>query len=277
MSADAQSTIGKERRLNYALQVPSRDDFVTLLTAELPPRPEYFQDEVAHNRAGAADVDRLETVRSLTPKDVIALQAAGAVVLDTRPSDKFGAAHIPGSINVGLRGQFASWAARLLGVNRDIVLVAEDDAGIAESRLRLARVGIEKIAGALSGGMQEWADAEMPFASIPQLSAREADLELANGAITLVDVREMNERTSRGVVPGSVSIPLQTLKTRANELNRENPVLVMCQGGYRSSIGASLLKSVGFADVANVVGGFDAWSIAFPEVAQGGTAVCTAR
>lgn len=273
MSADASSTIGKESRLNYALQPATKEEFVSLLTAELPPRPEYFQDEVARNRAGAVGVDELESVRGLTPDEVIALQAAGGVVLDTRPSDQFGAAHVPGSVHIGLRGQFASWAARLLGLHRTMVLVGEDDAAVEESRVRLARVGIETIAGALAGGILAWVDAGKPVDSVAQVSARDAARELQDG-VALVDVREAHERSARGAVPGGGWIPLLELAPRAKELDRARPVMVMCQGGYRSSIGASLLKAAGFSEVINVVGGFDAWAIAFPEV--GKSTVCSA-
>lgn len=268
MSSDSNSTIGKERKLNYALQPATKEEFVRLLTAEMPPKPEYFQDEVARNRAGAAPVEDLGAVRGLTPDEVEASRAAGAVVLDTRPAEKFGAAHVPGSIHIGLRGQFASWAARLLGLDREIVLVAEDDAGVDEAHVRLARVGMERVAGALSGGILAWDEAGKPVDSVEQTLVRDAAQRLDEGAVTLLDVREANERKTRGFVPGSVWIPLPSLRERIHELDGKQTLLVMCQGGYRSSIAASILQAAGFRSVENVVGGFDAWSIAFPQVAQ---------
>jgi hydroxyacylglutathione hydrolase len=267
MSSDSSSTIARERRLNYALQPKDREEFVTLLTAEMPPRPEYFQDEVARNRAGATALEQLPGVAALTPDQVAELQAAGAVVLDTRPADQFGAAHVPGSIHIGLSGQFASWAARLLGVDVRIVLVAEDAAAVEQSQMRLARVGIEKIAGALAGGILAWVDAGKPIRSVDQVSARDLAEWLAAGygSATLVDVREKSERAIHGMVPNSISIPLPELQKRAGEIDPSRPVIVLCQGGYRSSIATSLLEAAGVAQLANIVGGFDAWKLRAPE------------
>lgn len=266
MSSEASSTIGKERALNYALQPKTREEFVQLLTAEMPPRPEYFQDEVARNREGARALDALAPLRQMRPAEVAEAQAAGAVVLDTRTSDQFGAAHVPGAMHIALRGQFASWAARLLGLEHEIVLVGEDDAALDEARTRLARVGIEKVVGALAGGMLAWVDAGMPVKETAQVPVRDAAREIGDASFTLLDVREANERESRGTVDGAVWIPLAGLHARLKELDRGKTVLAMCQGGYRSSIATSILDAAGFERVANVVGGFDAWASAFPEV-----------
>jgi hydroxyacylglutathione hydrolase len=265
MSSDSSSTIGKERRLNYALQAKSRDEFVSLLTAEMPARPEYFQSEVARNRTGAVALEQLPAVSRLEPDAVTRLQTAGAVVLDTRPAEQFGAAHVPGSIHIALSGQFASWAARLLGIDATIVLVAENDAAVEEAQIRLARVGIEKIAGSLSGGILAWIEADKPIQSVDQVSVHSLAEWLKHpGSTTLLDVREKTERESNRFIPGSVWIPLPELQRRVNELNRNSTVLVHCRSGYRSSIASSLLQAAGFSDVGNIVGGYDAWSLLFP-------------
>jgi hydroxyacylglutathione hydrolase len=263
MSSDSSSTIGKERRFNYALQPSSREQFVSLLTAEMPPRPGYFQNEVAQNRAGAASLEELPPVRALQPDEVVALQSSGAVVLDTRPPEKFGASHLPGSINIALSGQFASWVARLLGTETTLVLVGEDNAAQDEARIRLARVGIEKVAGSLAGGILAWVDAGKTTHFIDQISALDAAqfLESNPATTTLLDVRETAERASASFIPGSISIPLPELENRLNELDREKTVLVHCQGGYRSAIAASMLDSAGFPKVANMVGGYSAWML----------------
>jgi glyoxylase-like metal-dependent hydrolase (beta-lactamase superfamily II) len=274
MSSESSSTIGGERKLNYALQPKTRDEFVQLLTAEMPPRPEYFQTEVARNREGAPALDALPRLRQMTSAEVQGAQAAGAVVLDTRTAGEFGAAHVPGAVHIGLRGQFASWAARLLGLTRQIVLVAEDDTAGEEARMRLARVGIENVIGSLAGGMMAWADAGLQHGEIAQVPVRDAAREIAHPAVTLLDVREGNEREIRGAVAGSQWIPLGSLQARLGELDPAKTVLVMCQGGYRSSIAASLLQAKDFAYVGNVVGGFDAWATAFPEAAK--SQVCSA-
>jgi hydroxyacylglutathione hydrolase len=255
MSADSSSTIGRERRTNYALLARSREQFVELLTGDLPPRPTYFNDEVALNRSGATALEDLPPVPTLTPDQVAALQAEGAIVLDTRPTTDFAAAHIPGAINVALSGQFASWAARVLGVGARVVLVAEDDATIHESRLRLARVGLEDVAGALT--IYSWIAAAKPIQSLDQLSA--TDLDDWQGAV--LDVRETSEH-SVGTIPGAISIPLPNLRSRLSELNPATPILVHCKGGYRSSCAASILQAGGFAAVVNLTGGYDAWQLA---------------
>ncbi len=266
MSADASSTIGRERRLNYALQPISREQFVDLLTADLPPRPAYFQDEVARNRSGAAPLEELPPLSELPASQAAALQARGAIVLDTRPTMQFAAAHVPGSMHIPLSGQFASWAARLLGIEGvSVILVAEDEASLQESRLRLARVGIENVAGSIAGGIYGWIQAGLAVQSTDLISVRELEEWLRSGRerTTLIDVRERSERLA-GYLPGSVSIPLQELQGRLDEIDRDTTVLVHCKSGYRSSIAIGILQSAGFAKVADVTGGYDAWSLTFP-------------
>lgn len=264
MSDDASSTIARERRTNYALQPMTSDEFVHLLTGDLPPRPAYFQDEVARNRAGAAPLEELPPVSELTADGVAEAQAAGAIVLDTRPWAKFAAAHIPGSINIALAGQFASWAARLLGIEgAPVVLVAEDAAAVAEARMRLARVGLESVAGALGGGIMSWIDAGRPVESIDQIPAAEVSEWLASGGEkkTLLDVREPAER-AHGAIPGSISLSLPELRAHLGELDPAASTAVHCMGGYRSAIAASMLQAAGFKDVINVTGGYNAWALA---------------
>jgi len=269
MSSDDSSTIGKERRLNYALQPRDRDQFVSLLTAEMPPRPGYFQLEVARNRAGALPIEKLEPLRGLTPDQLRDLQAKGATILDTRPTLKFAAAHIPGSINIGLSGQFASWAARILGIESGVVLVAEDDAAVEESRVRLARVGLENVVGYLANGILGWDSEGMPTQSFDQISVQDLAEALSSDSNdwTVLDVRETSERSLAGSIPGSVSIPLPDLTARIGEICPESNVAVHCKGGYRSAIAASLLQAAGVSRVSNIVGGYDAWILTFPSTA----------
>lgn len=259
MSGDASSTIERERRTNYALQPMSRDDFVLLLTGDLPPRPAYFSDEVERNRSGAPPLEELPPLRELSPAEAADLQHAGAIVLDTRPWAQFAAAHVPGSINIALAGQFASWAARILGIGgAPVVLLAEDPAAVQESRLRLARVGLEDVAGSIAGGIMAWIDAGREVQTLDPLAAWELD-EWRQSKLVL-DVRETHER-SEGFIPGSISIPLPELAQRLGELDRRAGIAVHCRGGYRSAIASSLLQAAGFEHVVNVTGGFDAWEL----------------
>jgi glyoxylase-like metal-dependent hydrolase (beta-lactamase superfamily II)/rhodanese-related sulfurtransferase len=268
MSSEAQSTIGRERADNYALQAKTREQFVDLLTSELPARPAYFADEVERNRSGARPLADWQPLPELSADEVETLQAdPNVVVLDTRPAVQFGAAHVPGAVNIGLSGQFASWAARLLGLQTPVVLVAEDENSVNESRMRLARVGIENLRGSLAGGLPGWIKAGKPVSSLMQVSVQElAEWRRERPAeMTLLDVREAGEYRA-GRMEGSVHIPLGQLVPRMEELSRNGMLFVHCKGGYRSSAAASLLLRGGFTQVGNVTGGYDAWQTAFPGV-----------
>jgi hydroxyacylglutathione hydrolase len=173
MSSERSSTIGHERRTNYALQAASPADFVHLLTADLPPRPEYFGRDVELNRHGAVPLEALPHLAPLAPAQVRALQSEGAVVLDTRSAMDFAAAHIPGSVHIALAGQYASWAARLFGLDRRLILLAGDPESLHESQLRLARVGMENVCGSVENGIAGWSAAGGELDYIPQISATE--------------------------------------------------------------------------------------------------------
>jgi hydroxyacylglutathione hydrolase len=269
MSSDAFSTIGSERRSNYALQARSVDEFVRLLTDSLPARPEYFARDVELNRQGAAPLDALPQLAALTPSEVLRLQAEGAIVLDTRPAMEFAVAHVPGAIHIALGGQYASWAARLLGLDQRFIVCAEDEERVRESQLRLARVGIENVVGYLADGIVGWIRGGHEADYIPQVGAVELRELLAAepDGVIVVDVREPSE-TDAAAIPGSLRIPLGQIAARAGEIDRGKLVVVHCKGGYRSSIATSLLRRAGVRNLANLTGGFDAWR-AVPAAACG--------
>jgi glyoxylase-like metal-dependent hydrolase (beta-lactamase superfamily II)/rhodanese-related sulfurtransferase len=264
MSSDASSTIGHERATNYALQAKDREQFIELITSDLPPKPTYFLDEVALNRSGAMGLHDLPPIPDLTPDETLALQQQGAVLLDVRPVMQFAAAHIPGSIHVALSGQFASWAARVLGVDARIVLIAEDDDGAREARLRLARVGMEQVVGSLGGSVYRWMEDGKPVQALTQIAAIDLSrwFEQGEGKV-IVDVRD-NAEYATGHIPGSVLIPLAELQARLGEIPTTTSVVVHCQSGYRSSCAASLLLANGFNDVVNLTGGYEAWRLSHP-------------
>lgn len=145
MSTERSSTIGKERRTNYALRANTREEFISLLTDVMPPRPEYFLRDVELNRQGASALDQIAPPVAVSAAEVRHLQGEGAIVLDRRPVTEFAAGHVPGSIQIGLSGQYASWAARIIGLDSRIILVGEDLQHLQESQMRLARVGIENV------------------------------------------------------------------------------------------------------------------------------------
>jgi hydroxyacylglutathione hydrolase len=177
-------------------------------------------------------------------------------VLDTRPATEFGGAHIPGAVHIGLSGQFASWAGRLVGLASKIILVTEDHDTMLEARMRLARVGMENVVGFVDGGMGGWFRAGMPVSEVPQITVQDLQRELEH--VQLVDVRMPGE-WEQGHIEGARSKPLPKLTTMLDDLDRAQPVAVHCKSGYRSSIATSLLQRAGFSQVMNVIGGFDAW------------------
>ncbi len=260
MGSERSSTIGKERRTNYALQARTRDEFIHLLTDSLPPRPEYFGREVELNRQGAEPLDNLPHPVPVRAPEVFRLQQEGAIVLDTRPAMQFAVAHVPGSMHIALSGQFASWTARIVGLDKRIILVGEDADHLRESQLRLARVGIENVHAYLEDGIIGWIQGGYELDYIPQISVQEFAelLEAEKGRIAVLDVREPGE-VEAGVMENSVRIPLGQLAARTGELDREKLLVVHCKGGYRSSIATSILRRAGFRDIANLTGGFDAW------------------
>ena len=269
ISPERYSTIGEQRTFNYALQLMSRDEFVRLLTAELPARPEYFLRAAQVNLAGAPALAELPPLTALKPNEIESQQAAGAVVLDTRPPAQFGAGHVPGSIQIGLSGQYATWAGTLLGLDVPILLVAEDPERLKESRMRLARVGIEKVVGYLAGGVLAWEQAGLELKQVPQISVLNLYQLLCDQPheVQVVDVRQPRE-WEVGHIEQAMLLPLDKFPSptvtadRAGALtglDLRKPIAVHCRSGYRSSIATSLLARAGYQSVMNVVGGFDAW------------------
>src|SRR5713226_1586799 len=260
ISRERRSTIGKERQFHYALQPMSREEFVHRLTAELPDRPGYFALDAEINRAGAEPLAELPPLAALTPEQVERRQAAGAVVLDTRPAPQYGAGHVPGSMHIALSGQYASWAGTLVGLDTPIILVAEDPERLAESRMRLARVGVEKIVGCLDGGVLAWERSGRLLNQTPQVSVLDLYEQLSrrSNEIHLVDVRRKVEWEAGHIAQAALK-PLSQLARLTGDLDPAKPVFLHCKGGYRSSIATSLLERAGFRSIVNVVGGFDAW------------------
>lgn len=258
MSTDRSSTIGLQKAANYALRAPDRDSFVRILTADLPDRPDYFLRDAEMNRAGAAALDDLPPLDALAPGEFASQVEAGMLVLDTRPANKFLASHIPGSLHIGLGGQFATWAGALLGVDTLLLLVADDEETLKETRLRLARVGLEGARGYLAGGILAWQEAGLPLRQIREISADE--LRQRMGVFTVLDVRRQAEWDA-GHVDASVHIPLDQLLKRRGEIPSDRPVAVICQGGYRSAIAVSILASDEKLNLVNTEGGFSAFQL----------------
>jgi len=258
MRAERSSTLGTERLTNYALQIKSRDDFVRQLTSNLPARPDYFLQDAQINREGAPALSDLPTLAPLSASQVKSSLDEGGLVLDVRPSDQFAAGHVPGSINIALSGQFASWAGTLLGLSSRPVLIAESAEQLSEARTRLARVGIENLKGYLDGGIAGWRQAGFPLAKTPQITVQDLRQRLGSRPLRVLDVRREPEWQA-GHIEDAVWWPLDNFKISPPEIDRDGAIAVHCKSGYRSMIACGLLQRAGFSNVVNVIGGFDAW------------------
>jgi glyoxylase-like metal-dependent hydrolase (beta-lactamase superfamily II)/rhodanese-related sulfurtransferase len=263
LSKETFSTIGDQRRSNYALQPMDKASFVSLVTADQPEAPPYFTYDAVLNSKERPTLD--ETVaRELTPLTLdrfLALREVGAQVLDTRDPGDFAAAHLAGSINVGLGGQFATWAGTVLDRERPIVVIA-DPGREEESLMRLGRIGFDQVVGYLRDGLVSLQAHPELTSTVERVSAQVAAERLAGGGAPLVvDVRTPHEYAAKHIA-GSLNVPLAQLLDRIGKLPADRPVLVHCAGGYRSSIATGLLQGHGFKDVSELAGGLAAWESA---------------
>lgn len=257
MRAERSSTIGTERLTNYALQIKDRDEFIHQMTSNLPARPDYFLEDAAINRAGATALADLPDLTPIPAGELKTRIAQGDIALDVRSTDDFAAGHVPGSINIALSGQFASWAGAVLGLSAPPVLIAATEEQISEARMRLARVGIENLGGYLSGGTDAWQQTGFGLAKMPQMTVAELRQHLDSRDVQLLDVRRQGEWDA-GHIDGADWYPLDRFKAALPALDDNTPTAVQCAGGYRSMIAASLLQRAGH-NVVNVIGGYDAW------------------
>ena len=258
MRAERFSTLGTERLTNYALQIKDRNEFIRQLTTNLPARPEYFLQDAQINRQGAPSLAGLPPLKALAPAELKTQMEQDAFALDVRPSEEFAAAHVPGSVNIALSGQFASWAGIVLGAGSRPVLIADTPEQYSEARLRLTRVGIEDPQGFLEGGVQAWKQAGFAVAALQQMSPEELLQKLGDGQINVLDVRRESEWQA-GHIAGANWWPLDNFRVSAPEVDPALPVAVHCQSGYRSVIACSLLQRAGLENVFDVSGGFAAW------------------
>jgi hydroxyacylglutathione hydrolase len=263
LSKETVSTLGEQRRTNYALQPMSKADFIQVVTADQPDAPAYFTYDAVLNSQERPTLDQAlkREMQPLTPESVLELQASGAQILDTRDSVEFAATHLKGSINIGLGGQYATWAGTVLAREHPIVIIA-DPGRENEAAVRLGRIGFDHVAGFLNDGMRSLADRPDLTIKTERLSAPFAAELLASAQPPLViDVRSQREREQKNIA-GSMSIPLNHLAEKTDSLPRDRDLLVYCAGGYRSSIGASLLQRAGFEKVSEIAGGIAGWEAA---------------
>ncbi|HEY1842278.1 MAG TPA: MBL fold metallo-hydrolase [Mycobacterium sp.] len=257
ISSDTSSTIGDQRRDNYALQLPDVDAFVGAITEGQSPQPRYFAFNSVRNREQRPLLDG-NAPSLLGIEGVWRHAAVGAILLDTREQAEYARGHLRGAVNVGLQGRFAENAGQVFPPDRDIILVGARELA-QESKTRLARVGLDRVIGQLD-------DLAGVFARSPHMvetAARFTPEQLAEllnlePALQVVDVRNPGE-TEDGIVPEAQEIPLPTLTDSFESLDRSAPVVTYCASGYRSLVAAGVLRAAGFENVGDLVGGFGAW------------------
>jgi glyoxylase-like metal-dependent hydrolase (beta-lactamase superfamily II)/rhodanese-related sulfurtransferase len=257
LSSETVSTLGEQRTGNYALAEMTEDAFVAAVTDGLGEPPAYFAQEVAVNRAGHSSFDPSVDLPELSATEATGRQRDGALLLDVRDDQSFTAGHLTGSVNVGLSGRFAEYAAAAHAPEQPVVLVGSA-AEVTEARLRLARVGIDTVVGRFT--------ALHALSANPELTSTQSRLTAGQAARVMDEVRDLQVVDVRGpgefaggALPGAVNLPLPRLRESMSQLDRSKPVLVNCAGGYRSIAGASMLRANGFSDVSDLLGGWNAW------------------
>jgi rhodanese-related sulfurtransferase len=260
LSRETFSTIGVQRQYNYALQPMSQEEFTRVVTAEQPDPPAYFTYDAVLNTKERPTLDRTleQSLKPLTLDELIQLKDADAQLLDVRDPGEFAGAHLSGSLNIGLGGQFATWAGTLLNRDRPIVIIASPGRE-KEAATRLGRIGFDHVAGYLDDGMNALESSPGLLQQNVCLAATTVAEQLASPSPPLiVDVRTEKERREN-LIDGSLHIPLNHLRERAHELPNGRALVVHCAAGYRSSIAVSLLKRDGRPEVFDLLGGLAAW------------------
>jgi hydroxyacylglutathione hydrolase len=270
LSSDTVSSLGDQRRLNYALQPMTKEEFVRLVTADQPDAPPYFTYDAILNAHERRTLDRnlAEVLQPIELREILELGEAGAQVLDVRDPVEYAKGHLAGSINIGLGGQYATWAGTVLDRAKPIVIIAEPGRE-QEAALRLGRIGFDHVRGYLGGGMQALADRQDLVWPTERVTPQIAAEELAGPTPPLVlDIRNPREWAARHITQ-SINIPLNHLQERIDEVPRDRRIAVHCAGGYRSSIAASILHHHGITNLIELAGGLAAWDAAkLPVVAE---------
>ncbi len=260
LSDETVSTIGEQKRYNYALKPMSKEEFITLVEVDQPEAPDYFVYDAIKNRQEreSLDVTMRQSLRPLSLDDVLQHQRQGHQLVDVREGIDFEGGHLRGAVNIGLAGKYATWAGTVLNHDRPIVVIAEQGSE-PEAVMRLGRIGFDNVAGYLQGGMSALEQHPELVQTVERVTAPALAELLDNDVPPLVlDVRSEKEREAGGVIQGSLNIPLNRLEERIDKVP-DRPLVVHCAGGYRSAIACSLLQKYGRENLSDLVGGFAAW------------------
>ncbi|MFO0999537.1 MAG: MBL fold metallo-hydrolase [Planctomycetaceae bacterium] len=280
LSKETVSTIGEQKKFNYALQPMPFEQFRELVTSEQPEAPGYFVYDAIKNRQERPDLESTlkSSLKALSLNEVLKLRDSGAQLVDVREAADFEGAHLAGSINIGLKGKYATWAGSLLGHDHPIVIIGDGD-NEEEAVMRLGRIGFDNAVGYLKDGMKALNAWPELVRTVPRITAAALAEQTSSQVRPFVlDVRSEKEH---GIVhlAGALNIPLTHLRERISEVPSDRPVVVHCEGGYRSAIACSLLAQAGRRNVTDMVGGIKAWiATKLPTVPENtmtcGTKIC---
>lgn len=254
------STIGEQKKLNYALRISSKQDFIATLCADQPEAPAYFIMNATLNKQERQKLHEHmpRALSTVSIEQLVELQRNGAQILDTRGPSDYAKGHIKGSFNIGLGGNFASWSGTVLDHKTPIVVVA-DTGKEEEAIMRLSRIGYDNVVGYLDGGPTVFLFRSELNEQFDRLSAKELSLALQSGSPPRVlDVRTEAEWNDKHIA-GAINIPLNQLSARIGELPKNERIVIHCLGGYRSMIATSILAKHGFANLSDLHGGINAW------------------
>ena len=269
LSKETVSTIGEQKKFNYALQPMSREEFKDLVTADQPEAPDYFVHDAILNRQERTSLEASmkENLKALSLDEVLALEKEGGQLLDVRDAIDFEGGHLRGTLNIALSGKYATWCGSMLSHDRSIIVIAQDEGDEEEAVMRLGRIGFDNVAGFLAGGMNALAHREDMLQVTERITGPALAEWLAgerpdSGQPPLVlDVRTAAEHAG-GHIAGSRNLPLTQLEEELASLPAGQPLAVHCEGGYRSAIAASLLQKHGREQVFDLIGGYKAWQAA---------------
>ena len=257
ISKESFSTLGEQKKTNYALQNMSREDFIKAVTSGLSAPPKYFFKDAMINKNGYDNIDEVmkRNMKPLLVEEFKKEILSGTLILDTRNPDSFEKGFIKSSLNIGLNGTYAVWLGTLIDISRPLVFVTEEGKE-NESILRAARVGFENVKGFLKGGIAAWINAGNNIEKIQSLTPQEFAGKLKSGKQNILDVRKPFE-FENGHVKDAESFELASLEKSLNSLDKKKNYLIHCKAGYRSMIASSILKANGFENIINIYGGFD--------------------
>jgi glyoxylase-like metal-dependent hydrolase (beta-lactamase superfamily II)/rhodanese-related sulfurtransferase len=251
LSKETWSTLGEQKQTNYALKPMTKEEFIKVVAADQPEVPAYFPASASQNLKGSVSLEDLPKPKAFSTAEI---ENFDGIVIDVRQNTEFGAAHVPNAINIGLGGQFATWAGTLIPIGTPVAIVADTPEQVEEGFMRMARVGIETVKGFIL--MKDFTGETKSVGQIPVEAAKEAT---TSNDVQFVDVRRAAEHAN-GHAPNVVNLPLDTLSREIDRLNPDKPTYVICASGYRSSLGTSILENAGFKKIYNVIGGTKAWT-----------------